>query len=61
MSIEPHLEAERRFVEAIENQVSYFRREYDISYAQAIGCFVDIIHSLMHETDEDESEEDTIS
>lgn len=38
-----------RFVKAIEERIDYFRREYDLTYAEAVGCMEIIKYDLMRE------------
>lgn len=38
-----------RFVESIDERISYFRKEYELTYAEAIGCLELIKFDLMME------------
>ena len=42
-----------RFCEAIEKQIQYFAKEYDMTIAEAVGCLEVIKFQLMKEFDDD--------
>ena len=46
-----------RFIEDIDSRILYFRTEYEMSYAEAIGSLDLIKHALMTEVFEDLEDE----
>lgn len=48
-----------RFVEAIEERIDYFRKEYEMTYAEAVGCLEIIKFDLLSEMkDQDDDSSD---
>lgn len=59
-------ETQSRFADAIERQIDYFRKEFELTYFEAMGVLTFMAHKLSDEVfypendeDEDEDKEET--
>ena len=50
------MSAQIKFAETVEQSVDYFRREFDLTYFEAIGVLTHIAHNLSAEVN-DQAEE----
>jgi len=49
-------ETSSKFVSDIQGRINYFRDEFHLTYAEAIGCLDILKHELLEEVEEEEGE-----